>query len=276
MSAGADAVYDSARPPAPLADELHALWRWRGLLRLLVTREVVLRYKRSLLGVWWVLLNPLLTMAVLWVVFSHVFRFETGVPYAVYLLSGLVLYTFFDQAVSGAGGAMLSNAAVLSKVHVPSEVVCVSVALGAAVNFALGLLPLLAIMLIAGVALQPTLPLVLLPAVLLLVTAVGLGLLLAPLTVRFQDTTQITRVALLLGLYASPVFWPPSIVEGRWGDAIEVNPLFHFLRAVRATLYEGTLGPWSAWAVMAGTAAVSLVVGLLVFHRTSRAAALML
>jgi ABC-type polysaccharide/polyol phosphate export permease len=255
---------------------MRTVWAYRGLLRLLVSRDLVLRYKRSLLGVWWTLLNPLLTMTVLWVVFSQLFRFQTAVPYAAYLLSGLVLFTFFDQVVNGAGGAMLASSGVLSKMYVPPAVLCLSAALAATVNLGVTLLPLFAIMLISGVAVAPTVPLIVVPVVLLLCFGTGLGLLIAPMAVRFQDTMQLVQLALLLALYASPVMWPVSIVPDRFAGLVQFNPLYHFLLTFRHLLYEGTVGPWTAYAVMAGSAAVALMAGVFVFDRTWRDAVVML
>src|SRR3972149_168356 len=114
--------YDSDRPRRPLISEIRNFWEYRGLIRLLVGRDLTVRYKRSALGVWWTLLNPLLTMSGLWVVFSQVFRFTIpGVPFAVSLLSGTLPITFFAQGATATGAAMLNTATVLSKVYVPAE-----------------------------------------------------------------------------------------------------------------------------------------------------------
>src|SRR5438270_11298406 len=117
---GVPRVYDSARVGSPVLSELSELWRRRGLLRLLIRRDVLWRYKRSLLGVWWALLNPLLRLAVLWVVMAQLLRpTMPGVPYVVYLFSGIVVITFFEQAVTSAGGSLINGSAILSKVYVP-------------------------------------------------------------------------------------------------------------------------------------------------------------
>jgi ABC-type polysaccharide/polyol phosphate export permease len=114
-------VYDSAARSPLLVTELWNFWTYRRLIRLLVMRDVLARYKRSLLGVWWTLLNPLLTMTVMWLVFSHIFRFRvgiSGVPYAVYLLAGVLLVLFFQQGVEMVASSIVANASVLTKVYV--------------------------------------------------------------------------------------------------------------------------------------------------------------
>lgn len=103
--------YDSDTPRRPLASEISNLWVHQGLIRLIVTRDLTVRYKRSTLGVWWTLLNPLLTTGVMWIVFGNFFRFEmdTDIPYVVYLLSGILLITYFCQAVTAAGSAIVNS-----------------------------------------------------------------------------------------------------------------------------------------------------------------------
>jgi ABC-2 type transport system permease protein len=176
-------IYDSAQLRTPLVTEFRNVWRFRALIRLLVGRDLTVRYKRSALGVWWTLLNPLLTMSVLWVVFSQVFRFTIpGVPFAVYLLSGTLLITFFAQGVNATGAAMVNNANVLSKVYVPAEVFAFSSGISAAVNFGISLIPLFAIQLVTGIGIPWTALLLPLPAILLLAFTIGVGLLVAAIS----------------------------------------------------------------------------------------------
>ena len=144
--------YDSDQPRRLVISEIANLRRYRGLLALLVRRDLTVRYKRSMLGVWWTLLNPLLTVAVMWAVFSTVFRFEIpgDVPYVVYVLSGVMLITFFSQGVVASGSSIVDSAGILSKVYVPAEVFAVAPALAALVNFGINILLLLVVQLIAG------------------------------------------------------------------------------------------------------------------------------
>jgi ABC-type polysaccharide/polyol phosphate export permease len=261
-------VYDSAERHRLVVDVARDLWGSRGLLRLLVGRQVVLRYKRSLLGVWWTLLNPLATMAVLWFVFSHIFRFATDVPYSVYLLSGIVLYSFFDQALIGAATAVGDNANVLTKIYVPPIVLCAAATAAAGVNLLISVGPLLVVMVISGVSIPPTIVLIVVPGALLMLLSIGIGLLLAPLAARYQDVVELTRIFLLLGLYATPVLWPPSTLPENVERVIEWNPLFHYFEVFRALLYGDAFGPAKAWAVMIGTALLALVAGVVLFRRS--------
>ncbi len=270
-------VYDSDHRLPPLVDEGVQLLRYRDLLRLLVVRDLTLRYKRSLLGVWWTLLNPLLTTAVMWIVFSNIFRFPTGdVPFIVYLLSGVLLLNFFSQGINGVGVSLVSSANILTKVYVPPVVFAVSAALAAAVNFLVSLLPLLAVQIVTGTGIPWTALLVPLPALALLALVTGLGLLVAAAAIRFADTLDLVAILVVLLGYLTPTFYPVEIVPDRFRLAIDANPLYSYLLVFRSLAYEGDLGPWWAWSVMAGTAVTALVVGTWLFSRRWRSLAVML
>ena len=263
-------VYDSDQARRPIATEMTNLWAYRGLLKLLVTRDLTVRYKRSTLGVWWTLLNPLLTMTVLWIVFSQFFRFETpgDVPYIVYLLSGILLITFFSQGVIATGSSIVNSAAVLSKVYVPAEVFSVAAALAALVNFGISLIPLLIIQLITGVGIPWTVLLVPIPAFFLLMLVAGLGLLVASAAVYFYDVLDLTAVLTQLVGYLTPVFYPISIVPEAFLPLIYANPLYSFLTIFRGFVYEGAFAPTWNFAMMIGSSVIILLLGVWVFTKS--------
>lgn len=261
-------IYDSAARRRPVIGEFRNLWRHRELIRLLVTRDLTVRYKRSFLGMAWTLLTPLLTMMVMWMVFSQVFKFEIpGTNFAVYLLSGILIVTFFAQGVTAAGSAVVNNAQILTKVYVPPEVFSFSAAVAAAVNFGISLAPLLVIQLAVGMGIPWTVVLVPIPAILLLAFTAGVGLLVAAGAVYFYDVLSLTEVVLQLIGYLTPTFYPLTIIPEHFLPVIYANPLYSYLLVFRGFVYEGTMAPWWAWAMMIGSAVLSLYVGVLVFHR---------
>jgi len=263
------AIYDSDQSRTPLLTEFHNLWEFRGLIRLLVGRDLTVRYKRSALGVWWTLLNPLLTMTVLWVVFSQFFRFQIpDVPFAVYLLSGMLIVTLFAQGVNATGAAMVNNAGILSKVYVPAEVFAFSSGFAAATNFVISLIPLFIIQLIAGVGIPWTAVLVPIPLLFLLAFTVGVGLLIAAAAVYFYDVLDLTNVFIQLVSYLVPTFYPIAIVPERFVWLIKVNPLYSFLKIFRGFVYEGSFAPWWNFAVMGASGIAVLAVGVWVFSRS--------
>jgi ABC-type polysaccharide/polyol phosphate export permease len=270
-------VYDSDLRTAPLLNELLHVWQFRDLLGLLVVRDLTLRYKRSLLGVWWTLLNPLMTTAVMWVIFSNIFRFPTGeTPFIVYLLSGILLVTFFSQGINNVGVSLVSSASILTKVYVPPEVFAVAAAVAATVNFVVSLVPLAIVLLLTGTGIPWTAVLLPVTVVALLCLVVGLGLLVAAAAIRFADTLDLVAILVLLLGYLTPTFYPLSIVPPHFRIFIEANPLYSYLLVFRGLAYEGAFAPWWAWAVMSLTSLLALLLGTYVFSRRWRSLAVML
>lgn len=266
-------TYDSAAPPRPVVDEVRNLWSHRSLIRLLVARDLTVRYKRSVLGVWWTVLNPILTTAVMWFVFSRIFGRDAreDVPFIVYLLTGVLLIpTFFSQGVLAAGNSLLGASGVLSKMRVPGEVFAFTAALAAGVNFAIGLIPLVAVILFTGTPIPWTFLLIPIPAVAMLCLVTGVGMLIASLAVHFHDVLDFIRVLLQLVVWLVPTFYPIDIIPDNLHWVIHANPLYSYLIVFRAYVYKGEFGePWH-YAMMFGTALAALVIGVYVFSRSWR------
>ncbi len=264
----ATTYYDSAQIRRPLLTEFTNFWSYRGLLRLLVTRDLTVRYKRSILGVWWTLLNPLLTTGIMWLVFGQLFkgRFPTDEPYVLYLLAGVLMMTFFSQGMLSTGAAITNASGILSKVYVPAEVFSLSTAVAAGVNFVIGLVPLLIIQLTSGVGIPLTVLLVPVPALAMLALVTGLGLIVASAAVYFYDVLDITRVLVQLVYYLTPVFWPISIA-GRFEPWVKASPLFSYVDVFRDVAYRGVIPPLWELAMSVGTALLFLTLGVWVFSK---------
>ena len=262
-------VYDSNQRRRPFISEFSNLWTHRGLIRLQVVRDLTVRYKRSVLGVWWTLLHPLLTMAVLWVIFSNIFRFPEGeFPYVVYLLAGITMAAFFSQGVVAAGSSIVNNAAVLGKVYVPAEVFSFTAALSAAVNFGISLIPLLIIQLIVGAGIPWTVVLVWIPTIAMIGFVTGLGLLLASAAVHFYDVLSLTEVLVQLVVYLAATFYPIEIVPDNLRIFIYANPLYSYVTVLRGFVYEGQFAEWWTFAIMIGSCVAALGLGVWVFSRS--------
>ena len=273
---GGDA-YDSALVARPFAGPLGEIWGRRRLLRVLVARDLILRYKRSLLGVWWTLLNPLLRMVVMWAVLSSVFRPEAiGVPYVVYLLSGLVVVIFFEQSVLSAGCSLVNSTTILSKVYVPPQLFALSAVLAAGATLLVSLAVLAVIQLAVGVSLPVTALLLPVPVLSLLMLGTGVGLLVAAAAVRVHDVVDFMTVVLQLTAFVTPTFYPLASVSEPWRSVIEVNPLTQVVLLLRAVMYEGTLPGWPTWVAAIGAGAGALLLGAFVLARSWRGSAAML
>ncbi len=277
-------VYDSADSRTPLVTEFRHLWQYRGLIRLLVGRDLTVRYKRSVLGVWWTLLNPLLLTGVMYLVFGVAFsggKFgEVGDPYILYLLSGVLMITYFSQGLLATGAAITNASDILSKVYVPSEVFAFSTSIAALANFILSMFPMVIVQGIVdlndgidGSWFHWTFVLVPIPALAMLALITGGGMIIAAAAVFFYDVMDLMGVVVQLLYYLSPVFYDVQFVGGAdsfFGRAIKANPLFSYMEMFRSFLYRGTMPPGWQWAMVIGSAAVMLAAGVWVFSRAWR------
>ena len=271
-------VYDSAATSRSVGAALADVFARRGLVRLLITREITLRYKRSVLGVWWTLLNPLLSSVVLWVVFNNIFRFSIPgrAPYIVYLLSGVTVGTLFSQGVLAVGGSLVANAGLLSKVFVPAEIFAIATASASLVNAFAALIPLLVLQLALGVGIPLTAPLVLVPLVLLFMFVTGLGLIVAVFASEYRDIFDVTAFFVTLLGFMTPTFYPVSVFPAHLRVYLHLNPIYNYLVLVRQTIYEGKLGEPLTWGAAVLTTVVALALGLTVMARTRQRVALLL
>ena len=280
MTAVADLpVYDSDQIRTPLLSELRNFWRYRRLIRLLVVRDLTTRYKRSVLGVWWTLLNPLLTAGVMYLVFGVAIggRFgETDEPYVVYLLAGVLFMTFFGQGMLSTASSIAGAKAILSKVYIPAEVFAFATGVSGLANFGFSLLPLLLAQVLTGTGIPVTALLSPIPVLCMLALVIGAGMLIAAAAVFFFDVLDLTRVFVQLLQYLTPVFYPLSFIPDRFLGLYKTNPLFSYLDNFRNVIYRGEFGPAWQWWYMAATAVVALVIGVWAFSKAWRSLAMQL
>ena len=243
--------------------------KYAQLIRLLVGRELTLRYKRSVIGIGWTLLNPMLTSFVLWVVFSFVFasKLPGTQQYAPYLMAGILLNTFFNQGVTLSAESIANNGPVLTKIYVPPQVFPISTALAGLVNFFIGMIPLSIVCLISGQSVAWTMPLVLLVGVCLALLTAGIGLTLSIMYIRFDDTRNIVTVMLMILMYFTPVFYPISILSEKLQRIIVLNPLTSYLDVFRWAFSNNATVTAFDWLYMFGTSFVSIAIGTFVFKK---------
>lgn len=233
-------VYDSARPRLVIWEDAVELFRYRDLLWSLVQRDLTVRYKRSVLGFLWTMLNPLLTMIVLTIVFSTFFRFEFQ-HFAVYLLSGLLLWNFFAQSTTQAIHNLLWAGSLVNKIYLPKPIFVISALLVGLVNLVLALIPLALIMLISQHRFSPALLFLPIPIALVFVFALGVGLFVTTLAIFFVDVVDIYQVGLMVLFYLSPIIYPLSILPEQYLPFVKLNPMYYFLQLFRQPIYDGTI-----------------------------------
>lgn len=263
-----DEYYDSARRPSPILEEIFALIKYRELINQFVSRSIKTRYKRSVLGILWTLLNPLLTMIVLTIVFSQVFRFSL-VNYPIYVLCGLVVWNFFSSVTSGAMSEMLWSGNLLGRIYVPKSVFAVSAVGTGLINLLLSLIPVFIIALILQVQITPAIILMPLSVLFLTIFSLGLGLALSTAAVFFGDMEPVYNVVLMMWFYATPIIYPVEVIPEQFQWLIRLNPLYYLLTIFRDPLYKGTVPELSFWLISGVLALVMLMIGAFVFTSKS-------
>ncbi len=261
-------VYDSAQRINPLLEEILALVKYRELVRQFISRAIKTRYKRSILGVLWTMLNPLLTMIVLTLVFSQLFRFSIK-NYPVYVLSGLVMWIFFSTSTNTAMGEMLWSGSLLGRIYVPKSVFAVSAIGTGLVNLLLSLIPLFLIALVLQVKITLAILVMPLAILILAIFALGIGLLLSTAVVFFADMMPVYEVLLVIWMYITPIIYNIEIIPESIRWLFKLNPLYYMIALFREPLYNGLIPPLSDWLIATGFAVAAFVLGGLIFTSKS-------
>ena len=262
-------VYDSSVRQTPVISQVKSIYENRGLLRLLVVRDLTVRYKRSVIGVWWSLLNPLFTTAVLYYVFNTVFkaRLPGGAPFLPYLLSGVLIITLFNQGLTMGADAIATGAGVLTKVYVRPEIFAASASISSAINFLIGLVPLTVVLTIYHKTPTWHFPLVLLVIFCMTLFTTGLSLLLAIAYVNFDDSRSLIAIFLLALQYMTPIFYPLSVLGPHTRDVISLNPLTSFLQIFRQVFGNSAVATANNWEIMVGCSVITFVVSFYIFAK---------
>ncbi len=257
-------IYDSARRGPIALEELRGLFQYRDLIFQLVRRDIVSRYKRSVLGIAWTMLNPLGMMLVMTVVFSQVFHSVVGYP--AYILSGLIAWNFFAQTTSAAMTQMVWGSSLLQRIYLPRTAFVVSSIGTGIVNLILSFVPLLAIMLIIDLPIRWTIIFAPVALLLLAAFALGIGLIFSAWALYFPDVAEMYQVFLVAWMYLTPIIYPAETIPEKYRFWVfNLNPLYYLVQIFRQPIYGGTLPSWSLLAIGGGIALFTLVVGWIFF-----------
>jgi ABC-type polysaccharide/polyol phosphate export permease len=259
-------VYDSERHRIALIEELKEIFQYRELLNQLVSRNIKVRYKRSILGIAWTMLSPLMMMTVMTLVFQKLFRAELE-HYPVYVLSGLIFWTFFSQTTTAAMNELVWGGSLLSRIYVPRSIFAFTALGTGLVNIFLSFVPLLVIMVVTGAPLKPSL--LFLPISILIIApfALGVGLFLSTLAVYFVDVLEMYQIVIMAWFYLSPILYPLDIIPQHYQWLFEMNPVYFFLEVFRGPIYSGKLPDAFIISVSCLISLVTLLLGWWVFTR---------
>jgi ABC-type polysaccharide/polyol phosphate export permease len=262
-------VYDSAERGSPPLEELRSIIKYRHLLTQFVRRDILTRYKRSVLGVAWTMLNPLGTMLILTIVFSRAFG-GSQPGYAAYVLSGLIAWNFFAQSTNAASLHLVWGGSLIKKIYLPRTIFALSATGTGLINLLLSLAPLLIVMLIVGVPVRPTILLTPIPVIFLVMFALGLGLLISTIAVYFTDVVEMYAIILMAWMYLTPIIYSEEILPEMYRLwIVRLNPMYHLVELFRAPLYEGRVPSAAEFLISGSIALVTLLIGWLVFTRNA-------
>jgi lipopolysaccharide transport system permease protein len=278
--AGAPVAFDTSMrtvsivPTRGLAAlQLRGVWEYRELLYFLVWRDIKVRYKQTALGVAWVVLQPLVSMAIFTVLFGVLLQVPSGeAPYPVFAYAGLLPWTYFSSALTRSAGSLVNSAHLITKVYFPRMIIPLAGVLSCLVDLVVSFVVLIGVMAVYRVA--PTSGVALLPALVLLaiITALGFGLWLAALNVRYRDVNYLLPFLIQIWMYVTPVVYGTDLIPERYRFLLSLNPMTGVVEGFRWALLGDKLGqslPSGPLFALSVAIALAVLVSGAVFFRTT-------
>ena len=245
---------------------LAELWEYRELLYFLTWRDIKVRYKQTVIGILWVLLQPILTTLIFTVIFSAFARFDTvNIPYPVFALSGLIIWLFVHGSVTMAALSFVNNPTFVTKVYFPRLIVPVAASVAGAFDLIFSLLILAAMLAWYGIVPSAAMLLAPLFVVLGVFLSVAVGILFSALNVRFRDVKFALPFILQVWMIASPLFYPASLVAEKWRYIYAINPMVGIVEGFRSSIF-GIPFDWPLIGISCASLAVLLVFSFFVFR----------
>lgn len=260
------------RSPWPTLSDAREIWQNRGLLSQLVMRDIRVRYAQTLLGAAWAVLQPLVSMAIFWVIFGYFARMPSGpVPYALMALAGLVPWTYFATVVAASSESLLTSRELITKIYFPRLIIPLTPILAGLVDLAIGLVVLLAAVLIwQPSAIGPAVLLLPVPVAVIVLAAAGLGTWSTALNIQYRDVRYVIPFLLQTGLFVSPVIYPLAIAPERFHLLLALNPLTGAIEYLRVLVLGMQQPGWSVLATSAASAVVLFMSGIVYFRRVEQ------
>jgi homopolymeric O-antigen transport system permease protein len=251
--------------------DLAAVWEYRELLYFLVWRDVKVRYKQTIIGAAWAILQPLMTMMIFTVIFGNFAKIPSdGLPYSIFAYTALMPWNYFSQAISRGGISLVGEANLIVKVYFPRLIIPIASVVAPLTDFFMSFLVL--IVMIAWFGIVPGWNVLYLPVFLLLALMTGLAVVLwlSPLNVRYRDVSHTIPFLIQFWLYASPVAYPVSLVPEKWRVLYSLNPMVGVIEGFRWTLLGTEAPAFDVIAVSAVMVVVLLLGGIVFFKRMER------
>lgn len=251
--------------------DLHELWKYHELLYTLCWRDIKVRYTQSLIGVGWAIINPLITIAILTLIFSYWAKIPSdGLPYPLFAYTAILPWSYFAKSLERSSTSVASESGLITKVYFPRVIIPIATTLGGLVDCLIGLVIALAMGLWFGIS--PTWGMLAIPFLLLLTlaTALAVSLWLTALHVRYRDIGAISPLLIQVWMYASPVVYPVSIVPEQWRSLYSLNPMVGVIEGFRWALLGKAMPDFELMAMSTVVVSVVLYTGYLFFRRLER------
>lgn len=251
---------------------LREVWAYRELLYFLTWRDVKVRYKQTFLGVAWAIIQPVFTMVIFTLFFGQLAGLQSrtgGIPYPLFAYAGLLPWTFFSNSLTASGNSLVGSANLITKVYFPR--IIVPTAAVAAGLLDLGIAFSIVVVLMVYYQVPPSLNLLMLPALVLLITALAtaVGMWFSALNVKYRDIRFALPFLIQLWMFVSPIIYPATILPERWRWLLELNPLTGIIEGFRSALF-GRPFNWTALSISAGITLVALIYAAYSFKRVER------
>lgn len=240
--------------------------KYKFLLNQLVKRDIKIKYRRSVLGIFWSFLEPLLTMVLMTIVFSTLFHRNIA-NYPVYYLTGRLIYQFFASGTNGAMRSIKSNSSIMKTIYVPKYMYSLSSILSNFITFLLSLVVLFIVMLATNVSFTIYIIFASLPILALILLIIGVGLILATVNVFFRDLEHLYGVLLMMLMWATPIFYPADIVPASFRFMQYYNPLYAIIQCFRSSFLYGTLYNPLNLLFAIGSGIIALIIGITLFYK---------
>jgi lipopolysaccharide transport system permease protein len=250
--------------------QFHELWNYRELLRFLVVRDIKVRYKQTVLGGLWAVLQPFMNMIVFTIFFGHLAKVPSdGLPYPIFVYTALLPWQFFSGGIGSSGNSLVANSQLISKVYFPRMIIPASSLGAGCLDFLIAFIFLLLMMVYYGI--WPGAGIFIFPFLMALVVlaALGVGMILAALNVAYRDFRYVIPFLVQFWLFATPVIYPASIVPGKWRWLINLNPMAGLITGIRSSLLNLPI----SWPDIGISGAISFglfVIGVFYFKNMER------
>jgi lipopolysaccharide transport system permease protein len=251
--------------------DLVEIWDYRELLYFFTWRDLKVRYKQTFIGIVWALIQPFTTMIVFTVFFGHLAKIPSdGVPYPIFVYTGLLFWQFFSDALGETAGSLVSNQAIITKVYFPRLILPISSVMTKLVDFGIAAFILVAMMVYYGFV-PHLMSLVVIPLALIItfLCAVGAGLILAAINVKYRDVRYALPFFMQLLIFVTPVIYPASIA-GKYSKFLAINPMTGVIQAVRAAILGTTPVNWTLLGLSFLASIILILVGVYVFKKVER------